>query len=328
MIVEMKFGSHLYGTNTPASDLDYKAVHLPDARSILLGRVQQVITTNTKSDNTARNTNDDVDRESYTLQKFLSLAAEGQTVAMDILFCTENMILQAGPIWRKVQANRDKLITSRAASFVGYCRTQANKYGIKGSRMGAARAIVEYLEPYAASSAKLHEVGAQLSAFVAGRDHMAIVEIASNAPGDGHNLMKHLEVCNRKMPFHATIKRAYEVYRSLFDEYGKRARQAEENQGVDWKALSHAVRVARECIELLETGHITFPRPEAPHLISIKTGALPYKQVAEEIEQLLLDAESAQARSSLREEPDREWIDGFVAETYRHVVTTQPPQRP
>lgn len=33
-IVRVKFGSHLYGTNTPTSDLDFKSVHIPPARDI------------------------------------------------------------------------------------------------------------------------------------------------------------------------------------------------------------------------------------------------------------------------------------------------------
>lgn len=42
-VVKIKFGSHLYGTNTPASDLDYKSVHIPDVDDILLQRVQSSI---------------------------------------------------------------------------------------------------------------------------------------------------------------------------------------------------------------------------------------------------------------------------------------------
>jgi hypothetical protein len=34
-IVRIRFGSHLYGTATPASDEDWKSVHVPDARSIM-----------------------------------------------------------------------------------------------------------------------------------------------------------------------------------------------------------------------------------------------------------------------------------------------------
>ena len=33
-IVEMRFGAHLYGTETVQSDLALKAVYLPDARDI------------------------------------------------------------------------------------------------------------------------------------------------------------------------------------------------------------------------------------------------------------------------------------------------------
>lgn len=35
-IVTIQFGSHLYGTSTPASDLDIKSVYVPNARSIAL----------------------------------------------------------------------------------------------------------------------------------------------------------------------------------------------------------------------------------------------------------------------------------------------------
>ena len=40
MVVKIKFGSHLYGTNMPTSDLDYKSVYVPEGDDILLQRVQ------------------------------------------------------------------------------------------------------------------------------------------------------------------------------------------------------------------------------------------------------------------------------------------------
>lgn len=329
-IVEMRFGSHLFGTTTPASDVDYKAVHIPPARDIILGRVKAVLTDNTKRDTTARNSAGDVDREGYTLQKFLALAAEGQTVAMDMLFATDAVMLwEPSPVWREIQANRDRIVTSRAASFVGYCRTQANKYGIKGSRMAAARAVVELLAAAMekhGTVASLEIVADELAKFVEGRGHCSLLEIEQhiNVAGSGAAVapkkLWHIEVCNRKCPLTFSIKKAYEIYKGLFDEYGKRALAAESNQGVDWKALSHAVRVARECIELLDTGHITFPRPEREHLLAIKTGRLPYKDVAEEIDSLLPAAEEASARSKLRSEPDRAWIDEFVLRVYGNEV--------
>ena len=75
----------------------------------------------------------------------------------------------------------------------------------------------------------------------------------------GGRLVRHLEVCGRKMPFIGSIESAHKVAQRLVDEYGERALQAERNEGIDWKGLSHAVRVGREALELLETGRITFP---------------------------------------------------------------------
>lgn len=42
-IVEMRFISHLYGTATPRSDFDLKAVYLPEARDILLQRMRPTV---------------------------------------------------------------------------------------------------------------------------------------------------------------------------------------------------------------------------------------------------------------------------------------------
>lgn len=320
-IVEMRFGSHLYGTSTPSSDLDIKSVHIPDARDILLQRVKPVISHNTKDDRTAKNTADDTDHESYSIQKYLTLAAEGQTVALDMLFAPDFAFMrEPDPLWREIQANRGRLLTRRYSSFVGYCRQQANKYGIKGSRMAAARAAVGMLAVQMdalGTTAKLEEIDAELVQLAAAHEHVSLIDIES--PGD--RMVRHLEVCNRKAPYTATIKNAHAVYKSLFDEYGKRALAAERNEGVDWKALSHAVRIGRQAIEVLETANVVFPRPDAAHLLAVKTGQLPYDAVADEIERLLAEIEIASERSSLPEAPDREWIDGFVAEVHRQTVT-------
>lgn len=49
-LFEMKFGSHLYGTSTPASDVDYKSIYLPTAREIVLGDYHKTINMSRKKD--------------------------------------------------------------------------------------------------------------------------------------------------------------------------------------------------------------------------------------------------------------------------------------
>ena len=43
-VVRLTYGSHLFGTATPASDLDIKGVFVPVPRDILLGRVRGSVT--------------------------------------------------------------------------------------------------------------------------------------------------------------------------------------------------------------------------------------------------------------------------------------------
>ena len=66
-IVQMKVGSHLYGTATPESDLDIKAVYIPSARDILLQRVSPVVSESRIMSRGEKNTSADTDCEAFTL---------------------------------------------------------------------------------------------------------------------------------------------------------------------------------------------------------------------------------------------------------------------
>lgn len=318
-IVRIKFGSHLYGTNTPESDEDYKAVYVPCARDIVLQRVKGSVSTQRPKAEGEKNVAGEIDEESYSLQKFLKLASEGQTVALDVLFAPIwAMPVYPAPEWLEIIQNRHRLITRKSAAFIGYCRQQANKYGIKGSRVAASKAalamLTEGLEKHG-TTAKLEVMAAEAEALAGQNEHMAIIDM------DNHGrVVRHLDVCNRKMPWPSSIKSAREIMQRLVDEYGHRARLAERNEGVDWKALSHAVRVGRQALELLETGNVTFPLPYAAHILKIKRGEAPYQAVAEEIEELLAKVESASERSSLPVEADTKWVDDFVAAVYTRTV--------
>lgn len=318
-ILTIRFGSHLYGTSTPASDLDFKSVHIPLARDILLQRVRGSVSTKRPKAEGEKNYAGEVDEESYSLQRFLGLAAEGQTVALDVLFAPDCAAVEPPSIeWRQIILNRRRLLTKRSAAFVGYCRQQCNKYGIKGSRVATARSALKLLDAAVTAGAhqKLAEYESSIGAFVDSHEHTAVTPI-EQASG---TVIKHWDVCGRKLQFSTSVKHARDVVQRLVDEYGHRAIQAERQEGVDWKAMSHAVRVGTQAIEFLRTAHITFPLPNAEHILAIKTGRLPYQEVASEIEALLEDVERESAASSLPDEPDREWIDEFVTKVYRSEV--------
>jgi hypothetical protein len=321
-VVRMKFGSHLYGTDTPQSDLDFKSLFIPDARDILLQRVKHTVATKRPKAEGEKNYAGEVDEEGYALHRFMQLVAEGQTVSLDMLFAHDGIILDRSECWDNLVAHRHLLLTKKSAAFVGYCRTQANKYGIKGSRVAAARNAAAMFADACerlGTTAKVSEIEAELKRFVAENEHSALIPLSAVGRGEEHPLM-HFECCNKKVPFTVNLKAAHELFARVYDEYGHRARKAETNVGIDWKALSHAVRVAREAVELLETGHITFPLPYAAHVLEIKTGALTYDVVAGEIEELLVAVEAASERSTLPDTPDMQFMEDVIAFEYGKAV--------
>lgn len=327
-IVEMKFGSHLYGTDTPESDQDFKGIYIPTSREIVLHTYKSTISTSRTKADCERNTKDDVDKELFSLDRYLGLLMEGQTVALDMLFAPVNFWtnynIEGSYIMSELFRNRKRLITRNIMAFVGYARQQASKYGIKGSRMDALQRTIAFLEPLSLYS-RLGDHNERIMALI---DECASFISLEKTPlvtlvhiqNPNGKFEPYLEVCGRKMAFTATVKVAKECFGKILAEYGARAKKAHLDGGVDWKALSHAVRVNSEAQELLLTGTITFPRPDRGLLLAIKKGLLPYEKVAECIELGLANLYKAHELSLLPDVPDKAWADQFIYNTYCRYI--------
>jgi hypothetical protein len=321
-ILHIKFGSHLYGTNTENSDFDYKKIFIPNTSDIILQRVTDTYNTQRPKGEGEKNYAGEEECESFSLQKFLGLAAQGQTVALDILFAPDSAFV--GPIsyeWKTIRQNKHKLITKKSTSFVKYCQQQANKYGIKGSRVAASRKALELLnwgvDTYGSSAQiKLSQISTYIKCMCEKTDHMAIVPIKQI----GGQIIEYWEVCGRKLQYTASLVHARDVIQKMVDEYGGRALQAERQEGIDWKALSHAVRIGRQAIELLNTHKITFPLPYAEEVLAIKTGKRLFQDVSREIDSLLEQVVECEKTSTLPADVDYKWIDNFVYTTYLDSV--------
>lgn len=316
VIMKSLFGSHLYGLNTPSSDKDYKGVFIPSAQDILLQRVPKTISNNTNKSNT-KNTVEDTDSELFSLQKFLEMASQGQTQALELLFTPDNMILEKTSEWDDIIKIRDQLLSKRVDAFIGYCRTQAAKYGVKGSRMATVEKTLDLLGSYD-KARKLNEVWVDLKLFLAKLEHIDFI-----AP-DKINRLHHdtLEVCGRKFQSTVTVNYAKEALQKIYDNYGHRAKAAKDSEGIDWKAISHAMRVCYQGLELLEKGKITLPLKEdaRKELLEVKLGKIPYPQVQDKLESLMVLLESTKTVSKLPENIDSKLVDELVIKMYHSQV--------
>lgn len=328
-IFELRFGSHLYGTNTENSDLDLKSIYIPEGRQIVLNKYQKTITTCRPKAEFERNNKDDIDLEIFSLDQFLKLLSEGQTLALDVVHAPLSEFTYINPdlfwVFQTIVDNKEKLLSKNVSAFIGYARMQAAKYGVKGSRMDVLKRTLEVLD-----GLHLHtKVGDHEEAIrnlikecdgIVSLEKTPLIQLVDLPGADKKTMVPHIEVCDRYIPFGASVKFAKEVLTKIYEGYGNRARKAHLAGGVDWKALSHAVRVNSEGLELLRTGNITFPRPDADLLLKIKTGQLPFEEVSEMITNGLSELMEAQKISTLRDKPDTEWMEDFIENIYTGSV--------
>jgi len=304
-IVKIKFGSHLYGTNTKDSDTDYKGIYLPKLREIFLGKIPKSYNFTSKQTNIegVKNSKDDIDEEIYSLHYFIKLACEGQTVALDMLHAPNNMIIESSDIWKEIAKNRDKFYTKNLQAFIGYARKQAAKYGIKGSRLAESKKILEiFFAAYEMGAETLKEIWDELPE----NEHCHYLD-------DNQNGLKQYEVCGKILQETMKIPYAENIINKYYISYGKRAKQAEKNEGIDWKAVSHAFRAAYQVKSIFNKGTIIFPLPEANYLIKIKQGTLNYKtEVGPILDELMNECEELASKSNLPNKVDRKFWDDFI----------------
>lgn len=318
-IFRCQFGSHVYGTNVPTSDLDYKLVFIPEPRDLILQRAKNSIQNNTKKDSSLKNQSTDVDIESFSVQAFTKLLCEGQTVSLDMLFCPESFYINCSPEWRDILAMKDKFLHRGTSAFVGYTRQQAAKYGVKGFRVAALKKVLDAFDGMLNDKHLYEHKQTLLDLTYEDKkpcEHIAFTEKMTPTG----KMETYFKVCDREVPLHAKVGYAKSVFQRIYDQYGHRARLAETNEGIDWKALMHAVRVAREAEELLLTHQITFPRPEKDLLLKIRKGEIPYNDVAPIIEEGLERIERAKELSTLPDAPDYASVEDLVYNIYAQEI--------
>ena len=318
LIYRIQHGSHLYGTNTELSDFDYKAVYVPAGRDILLNRIKEGRQSGPDKSRTpgAKNMPGDVDIQSFAITKLFRMLTQGDIIGCEMIFTPDKNVIYKHKWYDEILERKQIFLSSKVSGYVGYCRQQANKYGIRGSRISACRDVIEFLKtkPHLSKTGK-HWNG--LTMLAGETEHCAMVK-QTNGMGQEEELF---ECCGKKIMSTITVKEATAIYQRYFDDYGHRALLAEKNEGIDWKAISHALRVGRQAIELLQTHQITFPRPDAVELLSVKRGERPYAEVSDQLDHLLSQVLDASRLSTLPPEADYAAIDELTIDLHRRMIS-------
>ena len=316
-VVKILFGSHLYGTDTEKSDKDFKGVYLPSKEDCYLNRVSKSFSENSRSTKThgEKNTKDDVDFEIYSLQYFLfNMGRSGDTTFLDMVHAPRNCILETSDIWEYIRSNRNLFYTKNLKSYLGYCRTQAAKYGIKGSRLEEAESVLEVLKSYKETWPS-PRVSSILDYLPSG-NHIKRYDFEdARSSGD----IRCYDVCGKKLMANTPISEAIKSMEIFVNNYGSRAKLAKTNEGIDWKAISHAFRVGYQMKSLYTCGDIVFPLQEKDFLIKLKTAEFHYMNdgIADKLENLIEEVENLANKSSYPEQVNMDPWEKFTVNCYK-----------
>ena len=308
----VKFGSHLYGTATPSSDQDFKGLFLPSKKSCLLNKAPKHFSFNSKKGD-QKNSSEDVDVQFWSLQYWLELVAKGETNALDLLYShtyPEMIVYQDSRMQRLFRQHQSLFTASASNSYCGYAIGQARKYGVKGSRVGVLKRVKErfdlrvrvcsvspHVQPCLISMGRLKDCVESLLLFCKD-DSYCFTKVLTGSNGQEKPF---LVLCGAKHDLDITIEEFYGRVKSTYEEYGKRAIKAEQNDGLDYKALSHAVRALDQMTEILESGGLRYPLATADKLTKIKRGEYTWEQIEQMIQQGLDEVDRLKIRSSFHQ---------------------------
>jgi hypothetical protein len=240
-------------------------------------------------------------------------------LAVDVLFTPKQFWLETSEIWEFLQEKREHLLHSGMGAFVGFSQKQAYKYSIKGDRLKTANTVFEILCNFSDEDRgeKLSNFKDGIIADTIGLEHIAFI---ISQPDKNGKTEEFLEVCGKKISMHLPVFRAKEIVQGIINQYGDRAKAAETNNGVDFKALYHAIRVLNEAKELLTDHFITFPRPEAKYLLQIRKGEIPYKQIADELDQGIIEIGEIREKSTLPKKIDMDKWNKIIMSIYADTI--------
>lgn len=311
-------GSHLYGNATVSSDFDYKVVCLPALDDLLM--CKRIVNKKEKPEGMSQQDSmrpGDTETEYLPLQVFLDDFLNGQTYALEIAFAAaqelhtipEGTPLEGGvhAFWAKTMQEMISLfLTKNVKKMVGYAVSQSKLYGLKTQRYTSIKAVLDIINDSFNSTSTDEKEIQKLKETLRISDTPTLVnnllklEHIKMSEVKNGNVTQALEIAGKLYPISTKWDTVITSVSGVLDKYGERVKKFE-GENVDWKALSHAIRITEQVLELCDTGELQFPRKNAQYLSHVKRGLIELEDALQYLQDVFSKIDEATERSTLPE---------------------------
>jgi hypothetical protein len=282
-LLVLRTGSTLYGSNLGTGDLDLKVIFLPTLDDIATGLTSFAIDGNVGSKSMQMG---DVDLMAHSFQKFLSLLGDFDTLSLETLFGsqTEHAILRT-PFFDDLQAQRHALIGHGVGSMLGFVRVLLGamvpdtvhyraQYTAAISALEGLADTERLADHHNHAKALLSLDSAELVMHATAPANKIIPmsdmppEAVATLRYPGHTVF--IAFRDKLLPTTAPIADLRGTLRKAFTRLERAKNAPKQFLDLPPKDLYHAVRILFQIKEYLQTGFMTFPRPEAETLKQLR----------------------------------------------------------
>jgi len=341
-------GSHAYGMNTPESDVDVRGVCIPTNRSYYTGmginKFEQ------------KDSGWDDDRVIYDLRKAMILMADNNPNVLELLFTDERHWIKVTDSWHKILEHKEKFLSKKVKhTYSGYAIAQLRRiqkhrnyllnppkkkplrsdYGLGVEKslgkedIGAVQWLlsdflkntVQFMNFSDETKEELNEFGNFVGtvqsnlAFASGlnENHWKTIQKSVGASDEFIDQMMREKAYTNAM-------NQWQSYQSWKKNRNSKRAELEKKYGFDAKHASHLVRLMRQGIEILKTGHVQVFRPDREELLAIRNGAWTYEELVEFAEKSEAELNELYKTSKLPKQPDRVFLDKLCQEVIESKV--------
>ena len=341
LIVSFICGSQLYGTATKDSDEDLRGVFIP-SKEYFYGFLHRVEQYEDKIN----------DITYYDIRKFMSLAINNNPNIVEFLFVPTNKWINSSNEWESIIENKEYFLSRKCKhTFLGYAHSQLNrikrhrgwllnppkekpireKYGLlehksffSKDQIGAFNML---LSMYLKQIGKIHKLRIELEEMEETVTYLTLCQNLTEV--DYKSVQKILPISDNMVEAldrekkYINAMQQWQAYQRWKKNRNPDRAVLESKYGFDTKHGSHLFRLITEGEELLTTGHITFPRPDAELLLDIRNGKWTYDQLIEKVQDFENKFEYLYIYSILPKKPNRKKIDALcvdIVKEYLHCI--------
>ena len=313
LIMATLAGSHLYGTNTPESDIDIRGVCL-QTRESLLG-FQGFEQFQPKGENAIRFANENFGYLSddvciYGVTKFLKLAMDCNPNIVELLFAPA---FYENEIWHEIVKNSHNILSTKVKhSFSGYAFAQLKRIKRHKEWLDSAPEKPnpeEYDAVFVDGGWKWPDVNKN--------EILKLVAVTAH-----FNLDKKLGALFNRWSRKKEYQRAmddYKSYQTWVKNRNPKRFVLEKKYGFDTKHAAHLVRLFAEASRLLTTGELVFPLPRAERelYLDVLHGAVDYDTIVKSAETYDVTLAQLAENSVLPKKPNRVAVEEMLMKINR-----------